>query len=88
MPPERERHCPPGLGFEDPNLAFSVAERQGTLVRLRIHCSGECAPPPGAPGEGRGHFPGHVVEISIAADDLVEAGTNLLDGLATFPERI
>jgi hypothetical protein len=88
VPPERDGHCPRSLGFEDPNLAFSLAGGQGTLVRLRIRCSGECPPPRGAPGEGRNHFLGHVVVLSIAADDLVEAGGDLVDELAAFPVRI
>lgn len=88
LSPEPDVHCPPGFRFEDPSLAFSLAGRQGTRSRLRIHCSGGCAPPPGAPGEVRDHCLGHVVEMSIAADDLIEAARDLLDELAAFPMRI
>jgi len=43
--PDLEGDIPLGLHFIEPNLAFSLEDRKGGLVVLRIHFSLEAAPP-------------------------------------------
>ncbi len=76
----------PDLIFWKPNLAFSLAERRGRTVRIRVHFAAESAGPSQAEDEhwGTGQ---HLVEISIAAAALEEAAVQWEEDLAGFLAR-
>ena len=84
--PDTDGWVSPDLVFVEPNIAFSVAGRNGNFVLLRVHFSLESAPPEFDPDE-RAEIWRFFVELSIDPNELVEAAAQWEHELEPFPVR-
>jgi len=76
----------PSLYFVEPNLAFSVASRVGTLVSVRVHLSLESAPRDDPHVESFDIYK-YFVDLQVTSSELESAAREWLDSLALFPSR-
>jgi hypothetical protein len=74
------------MAFTEPNLAFSLADRDATSVRVRVHCSAE-ASPPWLAGTGRPPLYDWFVLLDVTIQDLLAAGAAWAEEIRVFPVR-
>ncbi|MFC9268216.1 hypothetical protein ACFTXJ_10675 [Streptomyces zhihengii] len=76
----------PDTWFTEPVLAFSLAERDGDTVLVRVHLSLE-ALPPWRTGDDRPDIYQYWVQVQVATDDLRAAADAWAEALDAFPTR-
>jgi hypothetical protein len=70
--------------FTEPNIALSVAERSGTVVRIRVHLSLEARP---AWVTGDEDLFGYFVGLTLPVEDVAAAADEWDAELGSFPGR-
>lgn len=81
--PDADGGPTPDREFTEPVLAFSLAERNGDSVVVRVHLSLEAAPP----WQRDAEFPRYVVVVRQDRAALLRAADEWDSALASFPPR-
>ncbi|WP_322779944.1 hypothetical protein [Frankia sp. Cas4] len=74
------------LSFTEPNLAFSLHERDLHTAHLRLHLSAEAAPPWTAQ-DARWHWSAFYLPLHLGIDEIRDAAEQWERDLAPFPTR-
>jgi hypothetical protein len=85
--PDEDGELSPSLSFLEPNLAFSLAAREGTRSVLRVHLSLEAAPPWLPYDEDLDELHQYTLDLPCEDADLLRAATEWERELAPFPAR-
>ncbi len=84
--PDAEGYFSPDIWFNEPVLAFSLADRNETGATIRLHLSLE-ATPPWRQGDDRPAIYQYFVEVCVGTDALLHAADQWDLALASFPTR-
>ncbi|WP_406376323.1 hypothetical protein OG788_43070 [Streptomyces sp. NBC_00647] len=84
--PDAEGYFSPDTWFDEPVLAFSLADRSETEAVIRLHLSLE-ARPPWQQGENRAGIYQYFVEVRVDTAALLRAADQWDLALAAFPTR-
>jgi hypothetical protein len=84
--PDTEGYLSPDTWFNEPVLAFSLADRSGAEAVIGLHLSLE-ATPPWQQGDGRADIYQHFVEMRADTTALLHAADQWDLALAAFPTR-
>ncbi len=84
--PDAEGYLSPDTWFNEPVLAFSLADRSETGAVIRLHLSLE-ATPPWQQGDDRASIYQYFVEVRVDTAALLQAADQWDLALASFPTR-